>query len=66
MVIEVVGHPKAFEAGYRLLGGGGRLVTVGLPITSTRPLDLINEAMDRLAQGQKVRQIITLDAPEDR
>lgn len=114
VVIEAVGHPRAFEAGYRLLGVGGRLVTVGLPrpgsraeidplamttgnravlgsylgtavpervipefeqlwregrlnlealITSTRPLDQINEAMDRLAQAREVRQIITLDAP---
>lgn len=114
VVIEAVGHPKAFEAGYRLLGGGGRLVTVGLPrpgstaeidplaltvgnravlgsylgtsvpgriipefeqlwregrlnlealITSTIPLDQINEAMDRLTQAQEVRQIITLDTP---
>lgn len=31
VVIEAVGHPQAFEAGYRLLGSGGRLVTVGLP-----------------------------------
>lgn len=114
VVIEAVGHPKAFETGYRLLGAGGRLVTVGLPrpgskaeidplamtagnravfgsylgtavpervipefeqlwregrlniealITSTRPLDQINEAMDRLARAQEVRQIITMDAP---
>lgn len=31
VVIEAVGHASAFESGYRLLGAGGRLVTVGLP-----------------------------------
>lgn len=117
VVIEAVGHPKAFEAGYRLLGGGGRLVTVGLPrpgstaeidplaltmgnravlgsylgtsvpgrviptfeqlwrdgrlniealVTSVKPLDQINEAMDLLAEAQEVRQIITFDTPGDR
>ncbi|WP_430297796.1 alcohol dehydrogenase catalytic domain-containing protein [Sinomonas sp. B1-1] len=31
VVLEAVGHPRAFETAYRLLGLGGTLVTVGLP-----------------------------------
>lgn len=36
LIIEAVGHPQAFEAGYRLLAVGGRLVTVGLPRPGSR------------------------------
>lgn len=31
VVLEAVGHPRAFETAFRLLGLGGTLVTVGLP-----------------------------------
>lgn len=31
VVLEAVGHPRAFETAYRLVGRGGTLVTVGLP-----------------------------------
>lgn len=31
VVLEAVGHPRAFETAFRLLGMGGTLVTVGLP-----------------------------------
>ena len=31
VVIEAVGHPRAFETAYQLIGFGGTLVTVGLP-----------------------------------
>lgn len=31
IVIEAVGHPRAFETAYRMIGFGGTLVTVGLP-----------------------------------
>jgi alcohol dehydrogenase len=31
VVLEAVGHPRAFETAYQLLGLGGVLVTVGLP-----------------------------------
>ncbi|BCT75209.1 alcohol dehydrogenase [Sinomonas cyclohexanicum] len=31
VVLEAVGHPRAFETAFRLLGLGGTVVTVGLP-----------------------------------
>lgn len=31
VVIEAVGHPRAFETAYALIGFGGTMVTVGLP-----------------------------------
>ncbi len=108
-VIEAAGHPKAFETAFKLIGFGGRMVTVGLPapgamsevepvkitgraqtiigcylgsavpkrdipqfeqlwregklplerlISGSFELDNINEAMDALASGSVLRQIV--------
>lgn len=48
VVIEAVGHPRAFETAYRLIGFGGTLVTVGLPapgaMSEIEPLKLTARA----------------------
>lgn len=48
IVIEAVGHPRAFETAYQLIGFGGTLVTVGLPapgaMSSIEPLKLTARA----------------------
>lgn len=48
VVLEAVGHPRAFETAYQLLGLGGTLVTVGLPapgaMSSIEPLRLTARA----------------------
>lgn len=48
VVLEAVGHPRAFETAYRLLGLGGTLVTVGLPapgaVAEIEPLQLTAKA----------------------
>lgn len=48
VVLEAVGHPRAFETAYQLLGMGGTLVTVGLParsaVSSIHPLSLTAQA----------------------
>ncbi|KHL01018.1 alcohol dehydrogenase catalytic domain-containing protein [Sinomonas humi] len=48
VVLEAVGHPRAFETAFRLLGLGGTLVTIGLPApgaTATiEPLQLTSRA----------------------
>lgn len=45
VVIEAAGSARAFETAYRMLGPGGRLVTVGLPapgaMATIAPLDLV-------------------------
>ncbi|GAA2545141.1 alcohol dehydrogenase [Neomicrococcus aestuarii] len=109
VVLEAVGHPRAFETAFAILGLGGTLVTVGLPapgataeieplqltakaqqivgsylgsavpardipifeqlwrdgklpleklVTQEIELENINEAMDALASGKVLRQII--------
>lgn len=48
IVIEAVGHPRAFETAYHLIGFGGTLVTVGLPapgaMSEIEPLKLTARA----------------------
>ncbi|GHG58302.1 alcohol dehydrogenase [Sinomonas cellulolyticus] len=48
VVLEAVGHPRAFETAFRLLGLGGTLVTVGLPapgaLAEIEPLQLTAKA----------------------
>ncbi|WP_017793469.1 alcohol dehydrogenase catalytic domain-containing protein [Leucobacter salsicius] len=48
VVIEAVGHPRAFETAYQLIGFGGTLVTVGLPapgaMSEIEPLKLTARA----------------------
>ena len=48
VVIEAVGHPKAFETAYKMIGFGGTLVTVGLPapgaMSEIEPLKLTARA----------------------
>ncbi len=109
VVLEAVGHPRAFETAFKILGLGGTLVTVGLPapgataeieplqltakaqriigsylgtavpardvpkfeqlwrdgklpleklVTQEIELENINEAMDALASGTVLRQVI--------
>jgi alcohol dehydrogenase len=49
VVIEAVGHPRAFETAYELVGFGGTLVTVGLPargaLSEIEPLKLTARAI---------------------
>lgn len=48
VVIEAVGHPRAFETAFKMIGFGGTLVTVGLPApgaeSSIEPLKLTARA----------------------
>ncbi|WP_255732937.1 alcohol dehydrogenase catalytic domain-containing protein [Sinomonas terrae] len=48
VVLEAVGHPRAFETAFRLLGLGATLVTIGLPApgatASIEPLQLTSRA----------------------
>ncbi|NLT27260.1 MAG: alcohol dehydrogenase catalytic domain-containing protein [Microbacteriaceae bacterium] len=48
VVIEAVGHPRAFETAYAMIGFGGTLVTVGLPapgaMSEIEPLKLTARA----------------------
>lgn len=48
VVIEAVGHPRAFETAYKMIGFGGTLVTVGLPapgaMSEIEPLKLTARA----------------------
>lgn len=48
VVLEAVGHPRAFETAFRLLGLGGTLVTIGLPApgatAAIEPLQLTSKA----------------------
>jgi alcohol dehydrogenase len=48
VVLEAVGHPRAFETAFKLLGLGGTLVTIGLPApgatASIEPLQLTSRA----------------------
>ncbi|WP_282853125.1 alcohol dehydrogenase catalytic domain-containing protein [Gulosibacter sediminis] len=48
VVIEAVGHPRAFETAFNLIGFGGTLVTVGLPAPGAKseiePLKLTSRA----------------------
>ncbi|HKU11763.1 MAG TPA: alcohol dehydrogenase catalytic domain-containing protein [Sinomonas sp.] len=48
VVLEAVGHPRAFETAFTLLGLGGTLVTVGLPApgatAAIEPLQLTSRA----------------------
>jgi alcohol dehydrogenase len=48
VVLEAVGHPRAFETAFALLGLGGTLVTVGLPApgatAAIEPLQLTSRA----------------------
>lgn len=48
IVIEAVGHPRAFETAFKMIGFGGTLVTVGLPapgaMSEIEPLKLTARA----------------------
>lgn len=48
VVLEAVGHPRAFETAYRMTGVGGTTITVGLPapgaMSEIEPLALTAEA----------------------
>lgn len=48
VVIEAVGHPRAFETAYKMIGFGGTMVTVGLPapgaMSEIEPLKLTARA----------------------
>lgn len=60
-MLECAGHPRALESAVTATRTGGRTVTVGLPAPDAKAEvtpPQINEAMDELAEGKAIRQMI--------
>ncbi len=51
VVIEAVGHPRAFETAFKMIGFGGTLVTVGLPAPGA---ESVIEPLKLTARAQSV------------